>query len=73
MPNHTFPAFVYSNNLVFGNKCIMAKDAPNLNDNEELVLDFPPEANVSEITTLSIHLILDQTDTHFVDDFNKVE
>jgi hypothetical protein len=44
----------------------MAKDAPNVIDNEEVALDFPPEANFSEITTSSVDLILDQTDTHYI-------
>ncbi len=31
-----------------------------------LALDFPPDANVSEIATSSIALILDQTDTRYI-------
>ncbi len=57
MPNRSRPTFVTSNNVVFGNKCPMAKDAPNVIDNEEVALDFPPEANISEITTLSVDSI----------------
>ncbi len=60
------PTFVTSNNVVFGNKYPMAKDAPNVIDKEEVALDFPPEANVSDITTSSIDTILDQTDTHYI-------
>jgi hypothetical protein len=66
MPNRSRPTFVTSNNVVFGNKCPMAKDAPNVIDNEEVALDFPPEANISEITTSSVDSILDQTDTHYI-------
>jgi hypothetical protein len=57
MPNRSRPTFVTSNNVVFGNKCPMAKDAPNVIDNEEVALDFPPEANISEITTSSVDSI----------------
>jgi len=66
MPDRSRPTFVTSNNVVFGHKCPMAKDAPNVIDNEEVALDFPPEANISEITTSSIDFILDQTDTHYI-------
>jgi hypothetical protein len=44
----------------------MAKDAPNVIDNEEVALDFPPEANISEITTSSVGSIFDQTYTHYI-------
>jgi hypothetical protein len=44
----------------------MAKDAPNVIDNEEVALDFPPEANISEINTSSVDSILNQTDTHYI-------
>jgi hypothetical protein len=66
MPNRARPTFVTSNNVVFGNKCPMAKDAPNVIDNEEVALEFPPEANISDITTSSVDSILDQTDTHYI-------
>ena len=60
------PTFVSTNNLTFGNKCPMAKDAPDFIDNGETVLDFPPEANVSDISSSSVDSILDQTDTHYI-------
>ena len=44
----------------------MAKDSPDYIDNEEMVLDFPPEANVSDISSSSIDSILDQTETHYI-------
>ncbi len=53
MSNSSCSTFVTSNNVVFGNKCPMAKDAPYVIDNEEVALDFPPEANIAEISTLS--------------------
>jgi hypothetical protein len=66
MPNRSRPTFVTSNNVFFGSKCPMAKDAPNVIDNEEVALEFPPEANISEITTSSVDSILDQIDTHYI-------
>ncbi len=45
MPNRSRPTFVSSNNVVFGNKCPLVKDAPNVIGNGEVALDFPPEAN----------------------------
>jgi hypothetical protein len=44
----------------------MAKDAPNVIDNGEVALDFPPEANISDITISSVDSIVDQTDTHYI-------
>jgi hypothetical protein len=66
VPGRPRPTFVSSNNVVFGNKCLMAKDSPNVVDNGEVVIDFPPEANVSEIMSSSVNSILDQTDTHYI-------
>jgi hypothetical protein len=54
MSNSFCSTFVTSNNVVFGNKCQMAKDAPNVIDNEEVAPDFPLEANISEITILRL-------------------
>ncbi len=66
MSDRPRPRFVSSNNEVFGNKCPTAKDAPNVIDNGEVALDFPPEANISDITTSSVDSILDHTDTHYI-------
>jgi len=66
MPNRSRPTLVSSNDVVFGNKCPLAKDAPNVIDNGEVALDFPPEANISDITASSVDSILHQTDTHYI-------
>jgi hypothetical protein len=66
MPDRSRPTFVSSNNVVFGNKCPLAKDAPNLIDNGEVALDFPPEANIMDVTDSSIASIIHQTDTHYI-------
>ena len=66
MPDRASPTFVSSNNVVFGNKCPRAKDAPNIIDNGEVALEFPPEANVADINSSSVGSILDQTDTHYI-------
>ncbi len=58
VPNRSRPTFVRSNNLVFGNKCPLAKDAPNVIDNGEVAQDFLPEANISGITASSVDSIL---------------
>ena len=58
--------FVSTNNVVFGNKCPMAKDSPNVIEADDMVFDFPPEAHVSEINSSSVDAILDQTDTHYI-------
>ena len=44
----------------------MAKDSPNVIDNGKVALDFPPEAHSSEISSLGVDAILDQTDTHYI-------
>ena len=44
----------------------MAKDSTDFIDNEEVVLDFPPEANTSDINSSSVETILDQTETHYI-------
>ena len=44
----------------------MAKDAPNVIDNGEVALNFPPEASISDIITSSVDSIIDQTDTHYI-------
>ncbi len=56
--------FVSTNNVVFGNKCPMAQDSPNVTENGDVMFDFPPEAHVSEITSSSVDAILDQTSAH---------
>ena len=66
VPGRTRSQFVSTNNVVFGNWCPMAKDAPDFIDNTEVTLDFPPEANISEITCSSVETILDQTETHYI-------
>ncbi len=66
IPGRLRPTFVSTNNVVFGNKCSMAKDSPDVIDNCEMALDFLPEAHVSEINSSSVDAILDQTDTHFI-------
>jgi hypothetical protein len=66
VPGRSRPTFISTNNVVFGNKCPMAKDSPNVIDNGEIALDFPPEAQVSEISTDSVSAILDQTETHYI-------
>ena len=58
--------FVSTNNVVFGNKCPMAKDSPNVIEKGDVMFDFPPEAHVSEIISSSVDAILDQTDTHYI-------
>ena len=55
-----------TNNVVFGNKCPLAKDSPNVIEADDMVFDFPPEAHVSEINSSSVDAILDQTDTHYI-------
>jgi hypothetical protein len=57
--------FVSTNNVVFGNKCPIAKDSPNIIEADDEVFDFPPEAHVSEINSSSVDAILEQTDTHY--------
>jgi hypothetical protein len=57
---------VTSDNVMFGNKCLIAKDTLNVIDKKEVALDFLPEANVSEITASSIDSILHQTGTHYI-------
>ena len=54
------------NNEMFSNKCPLPKDSPDFIDNGDTVLDFPPEANVSDISSSSADLILDQTETHYI-------
>ena len=66
VPGRSRPTFVSTNNVVFGNRCPMAKDSPDFIDNEEVVLDFPPEANTSDINSSSVETILDQTETHYI-------
>ena len=44
----------------------MAKDSPDFIDNKEVDLDFPPEANTSDINSSSVETILDQTETHYI-------
>ena len=66
MPDRASAAFVSSNNVVFCNKCPRAKVAPNIIDNGEVALEFPPEANVADINSSSVGSILDQTDTHYI-------
>ena len=55
-----------TNNVVFGNKCPMAKDSQKVIEDGDVMFDFPPEAHVSEITSSSVDAILDQTDTHYI-------
>ena len=38
----------------------------NFIDHGDTVLDFPPEANVSDIRSSSVDSILDQTETHYI-------
>ena len=66
MPGRARPTFVSSNNVVFGNRCPMAKDAPNVIENGEVAVDFPPEANVADISSSSVASILNQNDTHYI-------
>ena len=40
--------FVSTNNVVFGNKCPMAKDSPNVIEADDMVLDFPRGACVGD-------------------------
>jgi hypothetical protein len=59
--------FVVSNNVVFGQKCPMRKDYPNVIVPESPDVDvLPPEANTSELTSSQIEGIIDQTQTHYV-------
>jgi hypothetical protein len=37
---------VSTNDVVFGNKCPMAKDSPNVIETDDIVFDFPPDAHV---------------------------
>ena len=66
VPGRLRPTFVSTNNVVFGNKCPMAKDAPNVIADDEVAFDFPPEAHASEISSSSVEAIYDQTDTHYI-------
>ena len=66
VPGRSRPTFVSTNNVVFGNKCPLAKDAPDVIDNGEVVLDFPPEANASDINSSSVDSIMDQTETLYI-------
>jgi hypothetical protein len=60
--------FVSKNNVVFGNKCPIAKDSPNVNEDAsgDVIFDFPPEAHVLEINSSNVDGILDQTETHYI-------
>ena len=58
--------FVCTNNVVFGTKCPRAKDSPNVIDDGEVTLNFPQEANHSEISSSSIEATVDQTVTHYI-------
>jgi hypothetical protein len=66
VPVRPHPTFVSRNDVTFGNKCPMAKVASDLIDNGYTVLDFPPEANASNISSLNVDAIMDQTETHYV-------
>ena len=66
VPGRPRPTFISTNYMTFGNKCPMAKDSPNFIDHGDTVLDFPPEANVSDISSSSVDSILDQTETHYI-------
>ena len=65
VPGCPRPTFVSTNNVLFGNKCPMAKGSPDFIDHPDTVLDFSPEANVSDIRS-NIGSILDQTETHYI-------
>ena len=64
VPSRSSSTFVCTNNVVFGNKC--AKDTPDVIDDGEIALDFPLEANDSEINSASVSAIMDQSDTHYI-------
>ena len=66
VPGRPRPTFVSTNNVTFGNKCPLAKDSSDFIGNGDTVLDFPPEANVSDIGSSSVDSILDQTETHYI-------
>ena len=66
VPGRTRPTFVCTNNVTFGNKCPMSKDAPNVIDTADIAFDFPPEANVSDIKSSMVASIVTQTDTHYI-------
>ena len=66
VPGRSRPTFVSTNNVTFGNRCPMAKDSPDFIDNGETVMDFPPEANIFDISSSSVDSILDQTETHII-------
>ena len=66
VPSRSSSTFVCTNNVVFGNKCPRAKDTPDVIDDGEIALDFPLEANDSEINSASVNVIMDQNDTHYI-------
>ncbi len=66
VPGRPQPTFVSTNDVVFGNKYPMAKDSPTVIDNDEVALDFPSAAHVSEISSSRVDYILDQTVTHYI-------
>ena len=66
VPDRPGSAFVCTNNVVFGTKCPRAKDSPNVIDDGEVALDFPPEANDPEINSSAVQAIVDQTETHYI-------
>ena len=54
--------------MVFGNRCPLAKDSPDFICNEEVVLDFTPEANTSDINFSSVDLRSDRDALHSAND-----
>ena len=66
VPGRPRPTLVSTNKVTFGNKCPIAEDSPDFIDKGDTVPDFPPEANVSDISSSSVDSILDQTETHYI-------
>ena len=66
VPGRPRPTLVSTNKVTFGNKCPMAEDSPDFIENGDTVLDSPPEANISDISSSSVDSILDQTETHYI-------
>ena len=66
VPDRPGSTFVCTVNVIFRTKCLHAKDSSNVIDDGEVALDFPPEANDSEISSSSVKAIVNQTETHYV-------
>jgi hypothetical protein len=69
VPGRPRPTFVSTNNEIFGNKCPMAKDAPDFIGNDQVALDFRRRQMFQKSARRvdsSVEMILDQTETHYI-------